>query len=56
MHIDQEGFHRTCFLKLFLKIGFENTENIILVFSEHCSCYLNLTFSLFFITKKCLRI
>ena len=43
---------------LFLKIVrtiIENTENIILVFSENYSCSLNLVFSVFsvfFITKK----
>ena len=31
---------------------FENTENTILVFSKYCSCYSNLVFFVFFITKK----
>ena len=47
----QFGF---CFLKLLLRIVFENIEKIILVFFENCSCYLNLVFSVyfvFFITK-----
>ena len=47
----QFGF---CFLKLLLRIVFENIEKIILVFFENCFCYLNLVFSVyfvFFITK-----
>ena len=35
------------FFKLFLRTTFENTKNIILVFSENCSCSLNLVFSMF---------
>ena len=43
------------FLKLFLRTIFETIENIILLFSKYCSCYLNLVFSVFFMflrTKK----
>ena len=40
------------FLKLFMRTVFENKDNIILVISENCSYYLNLTFSVFFRTKK----
>ena len=38
-----------------MRTVFKNTENIILVFSKNCSCYLNLMFylfSVFFIIKK----
>ena len=44
----------SCFLKLFLRTIFENTKNIISVFSENCSCSLNLMFSMFsrFFKKK----
>ena len=48
----------SCFLKLFLRTVFENTENLILVFNENCSCYLNLVFYMFYMlfkTKKKLR-
>ena len=31
---------------------FESTENSILEFSKNCSCYSNLVFSVFFITRK----
>ena len=37
---------------MFLKIFFENTENIIFVFFENCSYYLDLVFSVFFIIVK----
>ena len=39
-------------LSVYLVPVFENTENTILVFSKNCSCYSNLVFSMFFITKK----
>ena len=39
-------------LSVCLVLVFENTENIILVFSKNCSCYPNLVFSVFFRTKK----
>ena len=39
-------------LSVCLVLVFENIENIILVFSKNCSCYPNLVFSVFFITKK----
>ena len=45
----------SCFLKLFLKIVFENIENIIFVFSKNYYYYLNLVFyvlSIFFENKK----
>ena len=38
----------SCFLKLFLRTLFENTENTILVLSKNLSCYLNIMFSVFF--------
>ena len=37
------------FFKLFMKIVFENTENVILVFSENCHCSLHLVFYMFFV-------
>ena len=43
------------FLKLFLITLFENTDNTILVLSKNLSCYLNIMFSVFFmsfITKR----
>ena len=45
------GFY---FLKLFLRIVFENIKNIFLMLFEKCSCYLNLVFYVFslFFTKK----
>ena len=33
---------------MFLRIVFENIENTVWVFSENCSCSLNLVFSVFF--------
>ena len=42
----------SCFLKLFLRIIFENIENNILAFSKIYYCYLNLVFSIFFRIKK----
>ena len=32
------------FLKLVLRTDYENTKNIIFVFSENCYCHLNLVF------------
>ena len=52
---ENEGLFDSHFLKLFLRIIFENTENTILVFSENFSCSMNLVFFvffIFFITKK----
>ena len=37
---------------MFLRIVFENAENIILVFFENYFNYLNFVFFVFFITKK----
>ena len=42
----------SCFLKLFLRIFFENTENVLFVFFENCSYYFDLVFSVFFIIVK----
>ena len=49
---EKKGLFGSCFLKLFLRAVFENTENIILMFFENCSYYLNLVFFIFFKTKK----
>ena len=49
------GLFGSCFFKLFLRTVFESIENIILMLSENCYCFLNLmfyVFSVFFITKK----
>ena len=42
----------SCFLKLFLRIFFENAENVLFVFFENCSYYFDLVFSVFFIVVK----
>ena len=41
------GMFGSCFSKLLLRLAFENTENIILIFFENCFCYLNLVFYVF---------
>ena len=42
----------SCFLKLFLRIFFENIENAIFEFFENCSYSFDLVFSVFFIIVK----
>ena len=44
------------FIKLFLRTVFENTENIKMMFSGNCSCFLNLVFSMFWGTKHVLPV
>ena len=39
------------FSELLLRTIFKNTKNVKMVFSKSCFCYLNLVFSMFFITK-----
>ena len=43
-----KGLFGSCFLKLFLRTVFENTENTIFMFSENFSYYLDLLFFVFF--------
>ena len=45
--IKSSGMFGFYFLKLLLKIVFENIEKNILVFSENCHCSLYLMFSIF---------
>ena len=41
-------------MKLFFKTVIENTNNMILMLSKNCSCFLNLVYCLqFFITLFC---
>ena len=44
-----KGMFDSYFLKLLLRTNFENTQNIILVFSEDCCCFLDLVFFVFFV-------
>ena len=37
---------------LFFNTVIENTENTILMFSENCSCYLNIVFSVFYVFEN----
>ena len=47
-NMQAKGLFDSCFLKLFLRTVFENTENIIFMFSKNFSYSLDLLFSVFF--------
>ena len=46
------GLFGSYFLKLFLRIVFENIKKNILILFKNSSCYMNLLFFMFFRTKK----